>query len=292
MAFSIGKLQRASQWLSVFIICIGFAMTTVAQSDSTWSTEVYGTVSVSQVGFWRWYEGGISSLALGTNLSGKATKTSRDVQQEYEARLTFGVVKQDGIELRKSDDLIQLQGAFKFSEISVFGELNPALSVDIRSQFAKGYQYDEKDLTKKGIRISGFLSPAIVTQTIALNYSAKSWLNIRLGMAAKQTIVTIKDLRSRYKVSQDQIIRWQVGSAGHINFERTIFTNVHLKSILTLFLAFNQQSPDSIWETFLTMKVNSWLQVNAEYTALYDRDLATYVQQKQLLTLGVSFKVL
>ncbi|MCY4170699.1 MAG: DUF3078 domain-containing protein [Bacteroidetes bacterium] len=292
MAFSIGKLQRASQWLSVFIICIGFAMTTVAQSDSTWSTEVYGTVSVSQVGFWRWYEGGISSLALGTNLSGKATKTSRDVQQEYEARLTFGVVKQDGIELRKSDDLIQLQGAFKFSEISVFGELNPALSVDIRSQFAKGYQYDEKDLTKKGIRISGFLSPAIVTQTIALNYPAKSWLNIRLGMAAKQTIVTIKDLRSRYKVSQDQIIRWQVGSAGHINFERTIFTNVHLKSILTLFLAFNQQSPDSIWETFLTMKVNSWLQVNAEYTALYDRDLATYVQQKQLLTLGVSFKVL
>ncbi|MCY4233149.1 MAG: DUF3078 domain-containing protein [Bacteroidetes bacterium] len=292
MAFSTGKLQRASQWLSVFIICIGFAMTTVAQSDSTWSTEVYGTVSVSQVGFWRWYEGGISSLALGTNLSGKATKTSRDVQQEYEARLTFGVVKQDGIELRKSDDLIQLQGAFKFSEISVFGELNPALSVDIRSQFAKGYQYDEKDLTKKGIRISGFLSPAIVTQTIALNYPAKSWLNIRLGMAAKQTIVTIKDLRSRYKVSQDQIIRWQVGSAGHINFERTIFTNVHLKSILTLFLAFNQQSPDSIWETFLTMKVNSWLQVNAEYTALYDRDLATYVQQKQLLTLGVSFKVL
>jgi len=292
MAFSTGKLQRASQWLSVFIICIGFAMTTVAQSDSTWSTEVYGTVSVSQVGFWRWYEGGISSLALGTNLSGKATKTSRDVQQEYEARLTFGVVKQDGIELRKSDDLIQLQGAFKFSEISVFGELNPALSVDIRSQFAKGYQYDEKDLTKKGIRISGFLSPAIVTQTIALNYPAKSWLNIRLGMAAKQTIVTIEDLRSRYKVSQDQIIRWQVGSAGHINFERTIFTNVHLKSILTLFLAFNQQSPDSIWETFLTMKVNSWLQVNAEYTALYDRDLATYVQQKQLLTLGVSFKVL
>ncbi len=292
MALSFCKLHIVAQGLTLIIICLASVVNTVAQSNSTWSAEAYGKVSFSQVGFWRWYEGGISSLALGSSFNVKASKISGQNQQEYEARLAFGVVKQDAIELRKSDDLILLQGAFNFSNISIFGELNPALAVDFRSQFAKGYQYNETDLTIEGERISGFLSPGILTQTIALNYPVRDWLNIRLGIAAKQTIVTIQELRSRYKVSTDHPLRWQVGSAGYINFERAIFTNVHLRSILTLFLAFNQQSPDSTWETFLTMKVNSWLQVNAEYTALYDRDLAPYVQQKQLFTLGVLFRVL
>ena len=124
----------------------------------------------------------------------------------------------------------------------------------------------------EALRISGFLSPAILTQSMGLNYQANSWLELRLGIAAKQTVVTIRALRERYKVSPDALLRWQVGAAGLVIVERTVFTNVHLKSTLTLFAAFNQPSPDTIWETLVTMKVNSWLQVNAEYTALFDTD--------------------
>jgi len=292
MTLSLRRFGLFNRKAIVILICFGLASTSAAQSDSTWTVEAYGAVSFSQVGFWRWHEGGISSLSLGSGFTVKAAKVSKQNQQEYEARLSFGVVKQDGIALRKSDDLIHLRSALNFSGVSIFGELNPALAVDFRSQFAKGYRYNEQDLTSEGERISGFLSPGILTQTIALNYPVESWLAIWLGVAAKQTIVSIQDLRSRYNVPTDQFLRWQIGSAGHINFERTIFTNVHLRSVLTLFLAFNQQSPDSTWETFLTMKVNSWLQVNAEYTALFDRDLSSSVQQKQLFTLGISFRVL
>ena len=268
------------------------AIPCAAQSDSTWTTEARGNISFSQVGFRRWHDGGVNSLALGTTISAKATKASVENQQEHEMRLTFGVVKQGDIELRKSDDLIHFRSAFKFSGISIFSRLSPTITVDFRSQFADGYQYNDKNPMKDRMQISGFFSPAISTQSIGLNYPVKPWLDIRLGIAAKETIVTIRNLRSRYKVSPDQVLRWQAGSAGLINFERTIFTNVHLKSTLTLFLAFNQQSPDSIWETFLTMKVNSWLQVNAEYTAHLDRDLSPYIQQKQSLAVGVSFRLL
>ena len=278
--------------LTLFLTFLVSAAPCFAQSDSTWTTEARGTVSFSQVGFYRWHDGGVSSLALGTGISAKATKTSSKSQQEHEMRLAYGIVKQEGVEIRKSDDLIHARNAFKFSGISLFGQLSPTITLDFRSQFADGFQYNDKDPAKDKVQISGFFSPAIATQSIGLNYPVKRWLDVRLGIAAKETIVAIRDLRSRYKVPLDQAFRWQVGSAGLVNFENTIFPNVHLKSTLTLFLAFNQQSPDSTWETFLTMKVNAWLQVNAEYTAYLDRDLSPYVQQKQSLAVGISFRLL
>lgn len=273
-------------------ILLGAAVPTIAQTDSTWTTEVRGTVSFTQVGFHRWHDGGVSSLALGTGIHAQVARLSGENQQEHEVRLAFGVIKQDGIELRKSDDLIHLRSALSFSGIPIFGRLSPAITLDVRSQFADGYQYNETDEGLESLQISGFLSPATLTESIGLDYPARSWLNLRLGIASKQTIVTIHSLRSRYKVSSNSILRWQMGTAGLFIFDRTIFRNVDLKSTLTLFLAFNQQSPDTIWETLLTMKVNSWLQVNAEYTALFDRDLSPYIQRKQSLAAGISFRIL
>ncbi len=279
--------------LILFLILVGLAVPCSAQSDSTWATEAHGTVSFNQVGFQRWHDGGINSLALGSGVRFQAAKTSTLNEQEYEVRLAFGVVKQGGVELRKSDDVIHLRGALTFPAIPVFGQLSPALTMDFRSQFASGFQYNDGDSTAEQLQISAFLSPAIFTQSVGLDYPIQSWLDVRIGIANKETIVTMRELRGRYKVAPDKILRWQFGSSGRVHFERTIFTNVHLKSTLTLFLAFNQQSPpDTIWETLVTMDVNSWLRVNAEYTARYDQDLSSYIQQKQSLAVGVSFKLL
>ncbi|MCY4672333.1 MAG: DUF3078 domain-containing protein [Bacteroidetes bacterium] len=277
---------------TLFLILLMCAAPCAAQSDSTWTTEAQGRVSFNQVGFYRWHDGGISSLALGAGVSGEAQKTATASQHQHEVRLAFGVVRQNSIDLRKSEDIIHLRSTFKFSRVPIFGQSNLAITLDLRSQFADGFRYNEKKSGVEALRISGFFSPAILTQTVGLDYQANSWVNLRFGVAAKQTVVTIRALRERYKVSPDALLRWQVGMAGLVIVERTVFTNVHLKSTLTFFVAFNQPSPDTIWETLVTMKVNSWLQVNAEYTALFDKDLSPYIQQKQALTVGVSFRIL
>lgn len=278
--------------LLLCLILIGVTLPCFAQSDSIWVTEAQGTISFTQVGFQRWHDGGISSYALGTGIRTKTEGNVGGSRQGYEVRLLFGVVKQGDVALRKSDDLIHIRTAFSFPGMPIFGRLSPVVDLDLRSQFANGYQYTEMDSILGTPQISGFLSPAIFTQSLGLDYPVQPWLNLRLGVAAKETIVTIRSLRSRYKVPLDTAFRWQMGIAGLFSFERTILPNVDLQSSLTLFLAFNQQSPDSIWETLLTMKVNTWLQINTEYTALYDRDLSPYIQQKQSLSVGVSFKIL
>ena len=249
-------------------------------------------ISFSQVGFQRWHDGGISSFALGTGIRTQAEKKIGENHQEHDVRLAFGVVKQEGLRLRKSEDLIHLQSAFTFHGVPVLGRLRPAVTLDLRSQFADGFEYNKEDADLAAERISGFLSPATLTQSLGLDYAANHWLNLRLGIAAKETIVIHRSLRSRYNLSREKALRWQMGISGLFIFEHTIFPNVDIKSTLTLFLAFHQPSPDTIWETLLSMKVNSWLQVNMEYTALYDRDLSPYLQRKQSLSVGISFKLL
>ena len=278
--------------LLLFLILSGATLPCFAQSDSTWVTEVQGTISFTQIGFQRWHDGGVSSYALDTGIHAQAKGNVGWSRREHEMRLAFGVVKQGDVALRKSEDLIHIRTAFSFSEVPIFGRLSPVIDLDLRTQFARGYQYTEKDPVLGFPQISGFLSPAIFTQSLGLDYPAQPWLNLRLGVAVKETIVTIRSLRNRYKVPLDRAFRWQRGISGYFSFERTIFPNVDMQSNLTLFLAFDQQSPDTMWETLLTMKVNTWLQVNAEYTLLYDRDLSPHIQQKQSLSVGVSFKIL
>lgn len=278
--------------LSTCLILLGVALPCSAQSDSTWVTQARGVISFSQVGFQRWHDGGISSFTLGAGIRAQAEKSVGENHQSHELRLTFGVVKQGTLDLRKSDDLIHLRSAFTFHGVPVLGRLSPAVTMDARSQFADGFEYNKEDADLAAEWISGFLSPATLTQSLGLDYAANHWLNLRLGIAAKETIVIHRSLRSRYNLSQEKALRWQMGISGLFIFERTLFANVDVTSTLTLFLAFNQPSPDTIWETLLSMKVNSWLQVNMEYTALYDRDLSPYIQQKQSLAVGVSFKLL
>ena len=276
----------------LFLSLLMCAAPCAAQSDSTWTTEAQGRVSFNQVGFYRWHDGGVSSLALGAGISGIAQKSAATSQHQHEVRLAFGVVRQNGVDLRKSEDIIHVRSSFKFSRVPIFGQLSPVVTLELRSQLADGFRYNDKDPTAESRRISDFFSPAILTQSMGLEYQAYSWVNLRLGVAAKQTVVTIRALRDRYKVSPDALLRWQIGASGLVILERSIFTNVHLKSTLTLFAAFNQPSPDMISETLVTMKVNSWLQVNTEYTARLDKDLSPYIQQKQALTVGVSFRIL
>jgi hypothetical protein len=63
---------------------------------------------------------------------------------------------------------------------------------------------------------------------------------------------------------------------------------VFIKSSLGIFGAFTDiGSPDVNWSNLVTMKVNSWLNVNFELITLYDRDVTSDVQVREVLSVGV-----
>ncbi len=265
-------------------------------SRVVWKKSLSARLSGTQAAFSNWAEGGLNALALSGVVNGTFERISPSWRQRYDVRLTLGVVKQDTLEVRKAEDLIRLTASWQYRGDGFFSLFNPTMSVDLRTQFAPGYNYTKNpfgDGRQPPVKVSDLLAPAIVNQALGLTYQPDDWFRQRLGVGAKETIVMIQRLRVLYGLAPDQAVRFEVGIESRTEFDRKLFENVHLRSRLGLFLAFNKPDlPDMLWENLLEMQVNSWLGTSLEVVALYDRDVSQEVQLKEVFSLGVTIKLL
>lgn len=261
-----------------------------------WEVDLTGNLAASQANYENWTEGGINTINAAAGLTGAATHRSASWEQTYDFRLAFGLVKQDTLDFRKADDVIDLRGALQYQGGGFFQTFNPTVALTVRTQFARGFNYDRnpfKDGRRPPVKVSDFFSPAVFTQSLGLSYDPAPWFKQRLGVGAKETVVDIRQLRPLYGLEVDQPVRYEIGLESRTEIDREVFEDVRLKSSLGLFAAFNQtELPDLIWENLIAMKVNAWLGVNLEFVTLYDRDLSRRLQLKEVLALTVSFVIL
>lgn len=259
-------------------------------ADTTgWRNTLTATLAGSQASYDNWSEGGINSLAFTTGILGEQLKHTERWLRKRKLRFAFGLLKQDSLDVRKADDLIQFESSAQYQGERIWRVLNPIAAFSFRSQFAEGFDYGTSPQT----RVSAFLSPATATQTIGLAYQPVPWFSQRFGFAAKETIVSIEELRTSYGNDLDETVRLEGGFDLLSQLDKEVAKNVLLKSSLGLFFGFTQlDEPDVRWENLLVMKVNSWLTVNFEFVTFYDLDISDEVQLKQVLSTGVSFSLL
>ncbi|MFC1500591.1 hypothetical protein ACFL6T_06225, partial [Candidatus Zixiibacteriota bacterium] len=174
---------------------------------------------------------------------------------------------------------------------------SPTAALEFRTQFAPGYNYKENpfpdDTREPPVQVSDFMAPAYFTQSLGFSYDPEKWYKTRLGIGSKETFVTTVELGQLYGLDSGKKARFEVGIESITEIRVEIFENVTLESKLGLFAAFNKpEMPDTRWENFLTMKVNSWLNVHAELTALYDEDISTRMQYRQLTSIGISIDII
>lgn len=267
-----------------------------ADSAAAWMTEATGQLSFAQASFRDWQEGGVNTLALSSGINGKASQTSKRWQQKHEMRLAFGFVKQDTLDFRKAEDLIQFLSAFQYQGVGFFERFNPTFAASLRTQFAEGFNYDEDPLGQDRalpVKVSAFFAPATLTQSVGLTYKPIEWLAQRIGVGLKETVVTIERFRVLYGVDPEDAVRFEAGLESFTEIDKEVFENVFYKARLSLFASFNKpKNPDVLWENLITMKVNRWLNVSFELVTLYDLDITSEVQLKEVLSVGVSFILL
>ncbi|MEX1054593.1 MAG: DUF3078 domain-containing protein [Rhodothermales bacterium] len=272
-----------------------------AQEEDTvqvlgWDSEAFGKLNLSQAGYQNWTEGGINSLASSASITAKAVHNAPNWIQTYESRLAIGVVKQDTLDFRKSEDLIRIDGSVLYEGEGLLKVFNPTAAVNARTQFAPGFNYEENpfgDARRPPVKVSDFLAPATITESVGFTYSSDWGFHQRLGVAAKETIIRIRELRVLYGQDLDESVRFELGFESHTGIDREIVRNVRLKSTLRLFASFNMDElPDALWENLLIMKVNDWLSADFEFVSLIDRDISDAVQVKEVLSIGFSVALL
>ncbi len=282
--------------LSVFIVAPGWAQEAAPDSLDAWQYDLRGKFNAAQAAYNNWKEGGLNSVSVSTTLDGAARREGDRWIQEHTMRLAYGLLQQDTLDFRKSEDLIRMESSLRYRGDHFFRVFNPTIAVGLRTQFAEGFNYD-KDPLERGqrppVKTSDFFSPGTITESIGLTYEADSWFSQRLSFASKQTIVMIDRFRPLYGVDPDGPMRLEAGAESVTTFDREIVDNVRLQSSLNLFLAFNQPGqPDMIWENLITMQVNSWMNVDLEFVAVYNEDVSSAVQLKEVLSVGVVIDII
>jgi hypothetical protein len=291
-------MMKSTAFGALLCALLLFPDAVVAQeADTTWTKSLVGRLSGAQAGFSNWAEGGVNTVALTVGLDGKAVRVTDAWTHSNELRFSFGLVRQDTLDFRKAEDLIRLRTSLKYTAgEGALATLQPTMAAGLRTQFAPGMNFD-KDPLGQGralpVKVSDFFSPATVTQTVGLTWDPNPWLTQRVGFAAKETIVLIEDLRPLYGVSMDKTFRAELGIEAYTDLEKQLAENVLYKSTLGLFAAFgSQDAPDMIWENAIAMKVNSSLNVNFEWTLLYDNDVTADIQAKEVFSVGFSYAFL
>jgi hypothetical protein len=267
--------------------------------DGAWNTSLSGKLSGSQAAYSNWQEGGLNTLSLTSSVDGKFVRGGDHWIQTYELRLAFGLVQQDTLAVRKSDDLIRLRAGLQYQGDGFLRTFRPTISAALRTQFAEGFNYDEDPFSDDvertlPVKTSEFFSPAVLTQSLGLTYEPAPWVATRLGVAGKETVVRNETLRVLYDVDPESVVRAEGGIESETSVDREIVTNVRYQSSLNLFqsLTAGSEPLDVLWENVITMRVNSWLNVGLEYVMLYDANRSQDVQIKEVLSVGISFDLL
>ncbi len=267
-----------------------------------WLTDLTLSLTASQAAYRNWQEGGLNSLAAAVNVNGRFSRVLGEIRQRHDTRLALGALKQDTLDVRKAVDVVRYTFDLQYTG---FGEVQPTFSTELRTQFLPGFDYNPTaeryptlaELIRPGaaLKVSDFFAPATWTQSLGMSYEPETWFRARAGVGLKETIVMIERLRPVYGNRPDQPVRVQAGLDGLLEARGEVFENVRVQSRLSLFWAFTQfteAAPDVLWENQVQLRVNRWLSVTGELSALYDRDVLDRVQLRQALALGITFSIL
>lgn len=151
-----------------------------------WAHNVVAGLTLTQVAFKDWAQGGENALSYTVSLDGKSQRTGESTNWINSYKLAFGQTRLGIQGLRKTDDKIDLESVLSSR---MGNSLNPYASATLKSQFATGYKYDTKAGTKTAV--SQFFDPAYLTQSVGFGYQPAPEIKTRLGAGLREVITSI-----------------------------------------------------------------------------------------------------
>jgi hypothetical protein len=282
---------------------------------SKWDKKNRIGLDLSQISFVNWNAGGNNSISglLRGNFQRNYTKGNLTWNNELIFR--YGINKQEGREVRKTDDQFQVNSNFGYKKDSTSNWFY-AGRFSFQTQFANGYAYPNTDLA-----ISRPFAPAYIFLGIGSEYSRKD-LNLNLYLSPltqKTTLVYDQRLANQGAFGVDKAIidadgniskegklyRNEVGILVTNQWKKEVYKNMNLENRVSLYTDYlnNFGNIDVDWQLQLEMVVNQYVKANIGTHIVYDDDIKAKeeingeqvivgpkIQLKQLLGVGVVYE--
>lgn len=307
----------------IALLTIAFSQTAMAQfiittsvPDSITYWEKTNTVGVdlNQAAFVNWSVGGNNSVAvlMKGSFIRKYAKSNHNWANELIVK--YGLNSQEGQEVRKTDDQIQLNSTYGYRRDTLSNWYYSA-KFNFNTQFTNGYAYPNTDEP-----ISGPFSPAYIFLGVGTEYIRKD-----LGLTAyfspltaKTTIVSNNTLANKGAFGVEGAVyddegniirpgrntRTEVGILLTNQIKRQIFKNINLDHRLSLYTDYLNKfgNVDVNWQLALDLVVNEYVKANIGMHVIYDDDIKATeevdggvvtvgpkIQLQQTLAVGVTY---
>ncbi|TGD57640.1 DUF3078 domain-containing protein [Flavobacterium humi] len=289
-------------------------ITSLPDSTSHWKKENKVGFDISEIAFVNWSAGGVNSVS--GLLKGQFTRLYEYKNTKWHNELLFkyGVNKQDGNGIQKTDDALHLNSTFGFRNDTISRWYYSA-KFNFNTQFTNGYAYPNRDKA-----ISKLFAPAYVflgSGAEYVNKEAKLTLYIS-PLTFKTTFVLDRRLANEGAfgvtkavyddtgniVSLGRKTRTEMGFLFTCNHKDEIFRNIFMENRLVLYSDYINKfgNVDVDWQLQLDLVVNQYVKATIGTHLMYDDDIKAKenidgvqvtvgpkVQLKQILGVGLEY---
>jgi hypothetical protein len=256
-----------------------------SQIFSHWTNKNKVGFDLSEIAFVNWNAGGTSSIS--GLFKGHFIRSRSDINSEWlnELLVRYGVNKQDGIEMRKSDDEFRFNSTFGYRKDTVSYWYFTS-KFNFRTQFTNGYKYPDTDNP-----ISKPLAPAYTFLGVGADYFNKEKkFNIYISpLTFKNTLVLDQKLadkgafgvsKATYDsegnlITRGRKSRTEIGFLFTNYYKKEVWKNITMENRLSLYSDYinNFGNIDVDWTLQFDLVVNKYVRTNIGMHLIYDDDV-------------------
>ncbi|WP_026728559.1 DUF3078 domain-containing protein [Flavobacterium denitrificans] len=260
---------------------------------TNWTKKNQLGFDISEIAFVNWSAGGTSSIS--GLFKGEFGRTYIKGNHKWvnELIVKYGLNKQDGIELRKTDDAFQFNSTYGFRKDTVSNWYYSS-KLNFNTQFTNGYNYPNRDIaiskpfapayiflgagaenSNKKKNRTFYFSPITLKTTLVLDqYLANQG---SFGVKKAVYITDPADPNNKILVEEGQKVKAEFGilCTGYMKTE--IYKNVFYENRLSLYTDYLNKfgNVDVDYDTKLDLVVNAYVKANVGVHIIYDDDIKT-----------------
>jgi hypothetical protein len=286
------------------------------KSDTTlgWKKGGVLALNLAQTSLTNWSAGGQNSFATNGLVSLFANQKTERSTWTNSLDIGYGILKQNGLDSRKTDDKFDLLS--KYGQ-QAFSNFYYAALINFKTQLSVGYNYPDAADPNNSVKISNFLAPAYLIGALGLDYKPNAYLSAFIApITARFTIVNDAELSDAgaFGVDPGETVKSEMGAYMRVIYTKNDFTSEFLKNVsfttkLDLFSNYLEDPQNIVvnWENLIAMKINRFISASIVTQLIYDDKImipfdrngndiiessevvGSKVQFKEILGVGLSY---
>jgi len=258
-----------------------------------WFKSGKNSLQFNQAAFSNWIAGGVNSYALTANIDYEFNYTKGRHIWDNRVMLNYGVLKNEGEEYRKSNDVIDLSSSYGYEFARNFYF---AAAMNFKTQFSEGFDYSiQNPDTGEYKKTSNLMAPGYLSFGLGVDYKPNENLQVNFHpLTSRFVFVRDKELQHKgnfgLKNDGDSFV-YELGAFAGARYKVKLMKNITYDNQLGIYSNYlgRVMNMDIAYQGVLDLKVNSFISAQASLNLFYDEDQIKKTQLKQTLGVGLSF---